>query len=117
MRLMRNTAHEETVGRLFLRDDRQRGLVKFSDQPRHLFLAGIVFIPRMNRRNRKPFAVRVGVRERAFQSLAAEHDDEAMLFAGLDDDVRVTDFFDLGGEHRAAVFRRFRWECGRRGGR
>ena len=30
--------------------------------------------------------MRVGVGERTFQTFAAEHDDEAMAFAGLDDD-------------------------------
>jgi hypothetical protein len=39
------------------------------------------------------FAVRIGVGQRPFQSLAAKDDDETMFLAGLDDDFRVADFF------------------------
>ena len=104
---MRDAAHEKTVRRFFLRDDRQRRLVKIGDQRGHLFLAGVVFIARFYDGNRKTFTVRVGVRQRAFQPLAAKHDDKAMLLARLDEDVGVADFFDLGGEHRAQFLARF----------
>ena len=74
----------------------------------HFFLAGVVLVARMNRRNGKTFAVRIGVRERAFQTSAAKDDDETMFLAGLDDDLRVADFFDFGGEQRAKFLAGFR---------
>ena len=39
-----------------------------------------------HRRNGQAFPIRIGVGQRAFQSLAAENDDKAMALAGLDDD-------------------------------
>ena len=59
----------------------------------HFFLAGVVLVARMNGGNGKTFAVRIGVGQRAFQSLAAKHDDEPVFLAGLDDDFRVAEFF------------------------
>jgi len=82
-------------GRLFVCNHGQRGLVKISDERGHFLLAGIVFVARMNRRNWKAFAVRVGVGQRAFKSLAAKDDDEAMLLAGLDEDFSLADFLTL----------------------
>ncbi len=58
--------------------------------------------------NGKTFAIRVGVRERPFQSVAAEDDHETMFLAGLDDDLRVADFFHFRGEQRAQFLARLR---------
>ena len=81
----------------------QRGLVEIGDQLGHLLLLRVLRIARLDGRNGKTFAVRVGIGQRAFEALAAEHDDEAMFLAGLDDDLRVADLLDLGGEHGAEL--------------
>ncbi len=51
--------------------------------------------------------MRIGVGQRAFQALAAEHHDEAMSLAGFDDDLRVADFLHLRRKHRAQLLARF----------
>ena len=114
---MRDAAHEKTVRRFFLGEKRQRRLVKIGDERGHFLLAGVVLVARLDGRNGKTFAVRIGVRQRAFQPLAAEHHDEAMFLAGLDDDFRVADFFDFGRRASRRAFRTSRSGCGRRGGR
>ena len=105
---MRNAAHEKTIGRFFLCDNGQRRLVKIRDQRGHLFLAGVVFVARMNGGNGKAFAVRIGVGQRPFQSAAAKDDDETMFLAGLDEDVRVAELFHSGRKHPAKLFARLR---------
>jgi len=101
VRLVRDAAHQKAVRRLFLRDNRQRFLIKLGDELRHFLLPAVFRIARLDRWNGKAFTVRVGIGQQAFQSFAAEHHDEAMFLAWFDDDFRVADFFHLGGEHRA----------------
>ena len=38
--------------------------------------------------------IRIG--QRTLQSFAAKEDDESMTFAGFDDDLGITDFFNFG---------------------
>ena len=59
------------------------GLVKLRDKVGHFFLSGAGFIARMHRGYGKAFAIGVGVGQRAFESLAAKNDDEAVFLCRL----------------------------------
>ena len=108
LRLVGDTAHQEAVGWALLGEHREGGLVEFSDELGGLLLLGRFRIARLGGRDGQTFAVRVGIRQRAFQALAAEDDNEAVLLAGFDDDFGVADFLHLLGEERAEFFARFR---------
>jgi len=101
--LVRHAPHQETVGRPLLRQHRQRGLVEVGDQLGHLFLLGVLRITRLHRGNGEAFPVRIGIGKRALQALAAEHDHETVLLAGLDDDLGVAELLHFGGEQRAEL--------------
>ena len=82
-------------------DDGQGGLVEFGEQ-----IGGFVLLAGFGSGGchggiGSAFAIRVGVGEGAFQALAAKDDDEAMAFAGFDDDFGVADFFDFAGKQGA----------------
>jgi len=104
MRLMGDAAHQEAVGGLLFGQQRQSQLVKILDQLRHLFRLGGFFVDRADHRDRGAFVMRIGVRQRSFQALAAKHNHETMSLAGLDDDLRRADLLDLACEQRAQFF-------------
>ena len=51
--------------------------------------------------------MRIGIRQRPFQTFAAKDHDEAMALAGFDDDLRVAHFFDFLGQQIAKLFADF----------
>ena len=54
--------------------------------------------------NGKPFAMRIGVCKRSFQTLPAEHNDKTMALACFDDDFGVTNLFDVLSKQGAELF-------------
>ena len=103
---MRNAAHEKTVRRFFIFQNWQRRLVKIGNELRHFLLLRILGVARLDGGNGIAFAVRVGVGQRAFEPLAAEHHDKAVFLASLDDDLRVADLLDLRGKQGDEPFAR-----------
>src|SRR5207244_1660943 len=94
LRLVRDAAEQKAVGRLLLRDERQRGFVEIRHQLRRLLRFGGLPADRLRLRNRRALAVRIGVGQRAFESFAAKKNNETVAFARLDDHFRVTQLFD-----------------------
>jgi hypothetical protein len=111
VRLMRNAAHEETVGGLLAFQERERFFVKFDNQFGGGFLFGGLGARWLHRGNLQTFTMRIGVSERAFETFAAEDDDEAVAFAGSDDDFGGADLFDFAGEQGAEFLANFRFDA------
>src|SRR5204863_5029801 len=103
LRFMRDAAKENPVCRLFPRNNRQGGFVKFRHELRRFLRFDGFFVYWFGLRNPRAFAVRVGVGQWTFQTFAAEQDDEPMAFARLDDDLGVADLFDFLREERAKL--------------
>src|ERR1039458_7457672 len=98
--LVRDAAKQEAISRLAVLQQRQGLFEECRDDLRH-FRGLRGFVLRLDDGNGQTFAMWVAVIEWAFESLAAEHHDEAVAFACFDDYLDVADFLDLAGEQRA----------------
>ena len=104
VRLVGNAAHQEAVGGLLLRNDRQGGLVELGHQLGGLLGLGGLGVHRRGLRDGQALAMRVGVGQRPFQAFAAEDHHEAMALAGLDDDLGVAELLHLLRQQGAEFF-------------
>ena len=104
MGLVGNPAHQEAVGRLLLRDDRQGGLVKVSHQLGGFPGLGILGVHGRRGGNGETLAVRIGISQRPLQAFAAEDHHEAVALAGLDDDLGIAHFLHLLRKQGAELF-------------
>ncbi len=111
VRLMGDAAHEKAVGGFLGGNDGEGLFVKFGDEFGSFFLAGGIGVGRSGSGNGEAFAIGVGVGEWAFKAFAAENDDEAMAFAGFDNDFGVANFSDFLGEEGAEVFGDFGFDA------
>ena len=98
---MGNTAHEEPVGHLLTRQERQGQLVEINNQLSDLLLAGILRIHRLGLGDHEPLAVGICIGQRAFQTLTPEHHDKAMLLARINVDLSCADLLNLSRENSA----------------
>ena len=117
VRLMGDAAHQEAVGGLLLRNDRQGGLVELGHQLGGFLGLGRLGVHGRGLRDGQALAMRVGIGQRPFQAFASEDHHEPMAFAGLDDDLGVADLLHLLRTARRRVPRRPWCQCGRRAGR
>ncbi len=92
---MRDAPEQKAVRRFPFREHRQGGLEKRRHQFRRLLCLRRFLVHRLGARNRQTLAMRVGVRERAFESFAAEDHHEPMPLPGLDDDLGVAHVSNL----------------------